>query len=58
MIMGKYDQIRVIVSPVHMYSGGGGGYYGLVFVPPRPQTFLRECDNLTNPERIASKFYM
>ena len=40
-----------------------GGYYGLVVVrPPRLQTFLRERDNLKNPERIAyqiaSIFYM
>ena len=26
-----------------------GGYYGLVVVTPRPQTFHRLCDNLKNP---------
>ena len=54
MIKGKYDQIRVIVCT----RGGGGGYYGLVVIPPRPQTFFCECDNLQNPKRIASIFYM
>ena len=45
----------VIVSPVRMYYGG---YYGLVVVTPRPQTFHRSHDNLKNPYRIASIFYM
>ena len=41
-----------------MYSGGGG-YYGLVVVmPPRPQTLHRSHDNLKNPYRIASIFYI
>ena len=39
-----------------------GGYYGLVVVPPRPrprpQTLHRSHDNLKNPYRIASIFYM
>ena len=40
-----------------------GGYYGLVVVtprppPPRPQTFHRSHDNLKDPYRIASIFYM
>ena len=41
-----------------------GGYYGLVVVtprpphPPRPQTLHRLRDNLENPYRIASIFYM
>ena len=39
-----------------------GGYYGLVIVTPpprlRPQTFHRSHDNLKNPNRIASIFYM
>ena len=43
-----------------------GGYYGLVGVlprrpgprPPRPQTLHRSHDNLKNPYRIASIFYM
>ena len=39
-----------------------GGYYGLVVVtprpPPRPQTFHRSHDNLKNPYRIASIFYI
>ena len=38
------------------------GYYGLVVIrpcpPPRPQTFHRSPDNLKNPYRIASIFYM
>ena len=39
--------------------GGGGGYYGLVVVTPQcPQTFHRLHDNLQNPDRIASIFYM
>ena len=35
-----------------------GGYYGLVVVTPRPQTFHRSHDNLKSPYRIASIFYM
>ena len=36
-----------------------GGYYGLVVVtPPGPPRPLCERDNLKNPERIASIFYM
>ena len=40
-----------------------GGYYGLVVVTPRPplprpQTLHRSHDNLKNPYRIASIFYM
>ena len=39
-----------------------GGYYGLVIVTPpprpRPQTLHRSHDNLKNPYRIASIFYM
>ena len=51
----------VIVSPVRSTYGG---YYGLVVVtrprprPPRPQTLHRSHDNLKNPYRIASIFYM
>ena len=55
------NESLIIVSPVRMYSGGGGGYYGLVVVTQprqRPQTFLCERDYLKNPERIASIFYM
>ena len=55
-----------IVSPVRSTYGG---YYGLVGVPPprprpppppppRPQTLHRSHDNLKNPYRIASIFYM
>ena len=30
--------VLIIVSPVRMYSGGGGGqYHGLVVAMPRPQ---------------------
>ena len=56
--------ILVIVSPVRSTYGG---YYGLVGVPPprpprprppRPQTLHRSHDNLKNPYRIASIFYM
>ena len=32
--------------------------YGLIIVTPRPQTFHRSHDNLINPYRIASIFYM
>ena len=37
-----------------------GGYYGLVVVtpPPRPQTFHRSHENLRNPHRIESIFYL
>ena len=54
------DNIKliVIVSPVRSTYGG---YYGLVVVtPPRPhpQTLHRSHDNLKNPYRIASIFYM
>ena len=50
----------IIVSPVRSTYGG---YYGLVVVtppprPPRPQTLHRSHDNLKNPYRIASIFYM
>ena len=52
----------IIVSPVRSTYGG---YYGLVGVPPprprpppRPQTLHRSHDNLKNPYRIASIFYM
>ena len=41
-----------------MYSGGGGGYYGLVVITLRPQIILRERDNLIFFEWIASIFYM
>ena len=44
-----------IVSPVRSTYGG---YYGLVVVTPRPQTLHRLRDNLKNPYRIASIFYM
>ena len=53
----------LIVSPVRSTYGG---YYGLVVVTPpprppprpRPQTLHRSHDNLKNPYRIASIFYM
>ena len=51
----------IIVSPVRSTYGG---YYGLVVVTPpprprpRPQTLHRSHDNLKNPYRIASIFYM
>ena len=59
----KQINIRnLIVSPVRSTYGG---YYGLVVVtppppprPPRPQTLHRSHDNLKNPYRIASIFYM
>ena len=58
--------VYIIVSPVRSTYGG---YYGLVVVtpppppprpprPPRPQTLHRSHDNLKNPYRIASIFYM
>ena len=48
----------IFVSPVRSTYGG---YYGLVVVTPprpRPQTLHRSHDNLKNPYRIASIFYM
>ena len=49
----------MVVSPVRSTYGG---YYGLIVVtprpPPRPQTLHRSHDNLKNPYRIASIFYM
>ena len=49
--------VGIIVSPVRSTYGG---YYGLVVVTPRPrpQTLHRSHDNLKNPYRIASIFYM
>ena len=41
-----------------LYECTYGGYYGLVVVKPRPQTFHRSHNNLRNPYRIASIFYM
>ena len=39
-----------------------GGYYGLIVItpprPPHPQTIHHSHDNLKNPYRIASIFYM
>ena len=58
---GTAQIILVIVSPVRSTYGG---YYGLVVVTPprpprpRPQTLHRSHDNLKNPYRIASIFYM
>ena len=56
------DLMVVIVSPVRSTYRG---YYGLVVVTPRPprprprpQTLHRSHDNLKNPYRIASIFYM
>ena len=56
------ERTPVIVSPVRSTYGG---YYGLVVVTPppppprpRPQTLHRSHDNLKNPYRIASIFYM
>ena len=51
-------ELGIIVSPVRSTYGG---YYGLVVVTPRrprPQTLHRSHDNLKNPYRIASIFYM
>ena len=59
-----YHTLYIIVSPVRSTYGG---YYGLVVVTPppprppprpRPQTLHRSHDNLKNPYRIASIFYM
>ena len=35
-----------------------GVYYGLVVVMPRPQMLHRSHNNLKNPYRIASLFYI
>ena len=60
----SHEYSTVIVSPVRSTYGG---YYGLVVVTPRPrpprprprpQTLHRSHDNLKNPYRIASIFYM
>ena len=60
----RYISNIIIVSPVRSTYGG---YYGLVVVTPRPrpprprprpQTLHRSHDNLENPYRIASIFYM
>ena len=55
-----YEKLVIIVSPVRSTYGG---YYGLVVVTPRPrrprpQTLHRSHDNLKNPYRIASIFYL
>ena len=52
-----WEYKAIIVSPVRSTYGG---YYGLVVVTPRPrpQTLQRSHDNLKNPYRIASIFYM
>ena len=60
LILNKYRTMYLIVSPVRSTYGG---YYGLVVVTPRPprprpQTLHRSHDNLKNPYRIASIFYM
>ena len=50
--------MRLLYPP---YECTYGGYNGLVVVKPRrphPQTFHRSHDNLKNPYRIASIFYM
>ena len=53
---GDQSNNGLIVSPIRSTYGG---YYGLVIVtPPRPQTLHRSHDNLKNPYRIASIFYM
>ena len=55
------NESLIIVSPLRMYTGEGGGYYGLVIVTlpcPRLQTFLCERDYFKNLERIASILYM
>ena len=63
----SHNEITVQLQKWHncipQYECTYGGYYGLVVVtprppPPRPQTFHRSHDNLKNPYRIASIFYM
>ena len=53
----EHPVVGKILSPVRSTYGG---YYGLVVVtpPPRPQTFHRSHNNVKNPYRIASIFYM
>ena len=52
-IRNENDQIVAYCIPVRMYMGGI-----LVMITPRPQTFHRSHNNLKNPYRIASIFYM
>ena len=49
------DYIRLLYPP---YECTYRGYYGLVVVTPRPQTFHRSHDSLKNSYRIAFIFYM
>ena len=61
---GPVEALGLLFYP--LYECTYGRYYGLVVVtpcppphpPPRPQTFHRSHDNLKNPYRIASTFYM
>ena len=52
-----------LITNMRVASVSTGGYYGLVVVTPprprpRPQTLHHSHDNLKNPYRIASIFYM
>ena len=48
----------VIVTPAYKCTWGGGGvYYGLVVMPPCPQTLNHLRDNLKHPYQIASICY-
>ena len=60
----QFPYLSVVHTPAYQIGFGllyppYGGYYGLVVItPPRPQTLHRSHDNLKNPYRIASIFYM
>ena len=47
---GRFKKGRLAINNCIPQTSVLGGYYGLVVVkpPPRPQTFLSECDNLQN----------
>ena len=55
LVLWIYQSLWLLYPP---YECTYGGYYGLVVVTPRPQTFHRSHNNLKNPYRIASIFYM
>ena len=57
MFRGTY-LVLIIVSPVRMYSGGGGGVLWFSRHYAAASAFHRLRDNLKNPYQIASIFYM
>ena len=51
MASSMLEQADALLYPPYK---GGGGYYDLVIVTPRPQTLHCSHDNLENPYQIAS----